>query len=441
MTNEIGISLGEVSVPHLDQYFGLWAMHGETFESMFARVAGMNLTAHILDNQAKSAVSNGDDEAKMQMLEGGIALISIVGAMTKYGSSFSEGGATVRVRRAVRTAAADPNVKAIVLGIDSPGGMVAGNRDLADDVAAAAGAKPVYAFIEDLGASAAYWVASQTRKIYANPMALVGSIGTYGVVYDMSAAAAQQGIKALLFSSGEYKGMGAPGTEINDKQKAEYQRTVDAMNAHFLEAVSKGRKMPMEKVKALADGRIHLAAEAQGMGLIDAVMSFDAMLSEIRNATGQSAAVKNTSTRRGVVMNEAQIAAAETVEVKPVAATYQEIVGKCKGADEKFICKALAGSMTVEQAADAWMEEQNSRISAANEAAAQVQTKRPGVKDLEGTGKGGSTESAADPITAWNEAVAAKVQSGMDKSRAISAVARENPELRQSYVEAYNAKR
>src|SRR5690606_31819803 len=129
------------------------------------------------------------------------------GAMTKQGSSFG-GASTVRTRRAIRSAAADKSVSAIMLLIDSPGGSVSGTSDLADDVANAKKKKPVYAYIEDTCCSAAYWVASQCSAIYANPTAIVGSIGTYMVVADYSRMAENAGVKVHCISTGKYKGAG-----------------------------------------------------------------------------------------------------------------------------------------------------------------------------------------------------------------------------------------
>ena len=84
-----------------------------------------------------------------------MALINLVGTMTKYGSSLSPNAGTVSLRRAVRGAATDRKVKAILRRIDSPAGAALGEDDLADDVRIASEMTPFTAFIEDMGASAA----------------------------------------------------------------------------------------------------------------------------------------------------------------------------------------------------------------------------------------------------------------------------------------------
>src|SRR5581483_9650939 len=109
--------------------------------------------------------------------------------MLMKGQSSMGGTSTVMARRDIRQAVADQDVAGILLAIDSPGGTVAGTDDLAAEVRQARTSKPVWAAIDDLGASAAYWVASQTQRVTVNsPTALVGSIGTLQVIRDLSAA-------------------------------------------------------------------------------------------------------------------------------------------------------------------------------------------------------------------------------------------------------------
>jgi ClpP class serine protease len=153
--------------------------------------------------------------------------------------SWMGGTATLQLRRDIRAAAADPNVSAILLAIDSPGGTAAGTADLAADVRAAARQKPVWAQIEDLGASAAYWLASQADQVFANTARrpMVGSIGTYQTVYDLSAAAEQEGVKVFHFATGPLKGAGMPGTPVTEEQQADFQGRVDAVQDSFDAAV------------------------------------------------------------------------------------------------------------------------------------------------------------------------------------------------------------
>ncbi len=147
----------------------------------------------------------------------GVAVIPMSGPLFKGGSKFSS-ASTVDVRRAVRQARDDPEVRGILLHIDSPGGHVAGIQELADEVRATDKVKPVHAHLDDLGASAAYWVASQARHVTANATAQVGSIGVVAIVEDSSGAAELQGVKVHVVATGERKGdfvPGAPGQGLD----------------------------------------------------------------------------------------------------------------------------------------------------------------------------------------------------------------------------------
>ena len=225
-----------------------------------------------------------EEERKPYLVQDQIAVIPIDGPLTKARSKFG-GASTLDIQRATRAAVRDDTVKGLFYAVDSPGGHVAGIQALADDIAAAGMKKPTRAHIEDLGASAAYWLASQTHHITANKTAEVGSIGTMAVITDDSQRLDRLGVKVHLLSTGPYKGIGAPGTPI-DKEALEYlQSRVNEINAHFLASMQRGRqRMTQEQLHAAADGRVFIAQIAQQMGLIDGVKSFDAAFEDFANA-------------------------------------------------------------------------------------------------------------------------------------------------------------
>ena len=223
--------------------------------------------------------NDGDeDDRPYERTEGGTAILSMAGPLTKKATSAQSlfgGTSTIETQRALREAVKDPEVKRIALHIDSPGGQVSGTADLADAVAKANKSKPVMAYISDMGASAAYWIASQASAIYANTTAMVGSIGVFTVINDMSQAAAEQGVKVHVVRAGKFKGSATPGTEVTESQLAEFQREIDAIAKVFIGAVAKGRGISQDAAASLADGRVHIGASAKKMGLIDGVMGFE----------------------------------------------------------------------------------------------------------------------------------------------------------------------
>lgn len=207
----------------------------------------------------------------------GLGVVNIHGTMMKRDSKFG-GTSTIRARRAIRAMVADKDVRAMLISIDSGGGTAAGTDSLGDEIAAAATAKPVAAHIEDIGASAALWVATQATRVSASRMAFVGSVGTVAVIEDLSGAYERDGIVVHVITSDgaeTFKAAGVDGTKITVEQIAEWRNMVNQINELFLEAVSRGRRLPMERVRAIADGRLYISHEAARLGLVDAVETID----------------------------------------------------------------------------------------------------------------------------------------------------------------------
>jgi len=404
----------------------------------------MNLVAHITDQAAA-----GDRKPRFSASEEGrIAIVEMRGTLTKFGSSLSTAGSTVEARRQIREAARAPEVDGILLVIDSPGGLVDGTADLADSIHEAAKAKPVYAQVEDLAASAAFWVASQATKVFVNqPHAKVGSIGTFTVLYDLSELAEREGIKAVVIKSGDMKGAGVPGTPITDDMKEHIQGLVNDTQAQFDKAIARGRRMKIDAVRAVADGRVFTAGEAQRLGLIDGVQALEKTMSSLRREAKSISRGKATAQLEGGSMSIDDSRASETTVTAPKAVTIKELRAGCPGADEKFLVAQIEREATLPQAQHAWMEEQSKRLAAAEKAQAEAEAKakakeeadakRPGVDPVSESGSGKGDDNT-DALARWNEAVAAKEAQLKDRGKAIRAVVREDPDLHAAYIAAAN---
>lgn len=220
---------------------------------------------------------------------GKTAVVSISGPMINGPSWLSLYGFAVTgdIRAAVSQAAADRGVSEIVLRINSPGGSVSGVSGLSDAVAEAARIKPVRTGVDGMMASAALQVGVQARSVSAGRGDMIGSIGTYAVLYDTSALYEEAGVKPILVSSGGLKGQGVDGLPISDELIADTQRIVDAYTGEFKAAVASGRRMSAEQVSAVATGQVWLAADAQRMGLIDSVESFERAMQSAQQRTAQ----------------------------------------------------------------------------------------------------------------------------------------------------------
>lgn len=305
-----------------------------------ARLARPGADRHAAGTKANAGIGMSGTRLGYSVVDG-IALLDASGVLTKRGDFFEEGTATVALTAAVEAAAADQTVRGAVLRVESPGGTSAGIAELADAIYRLRQAKPTAAYIEDVGASAAYWLASQAERVYANRSALVGSIGTYAVVRDWSAAMEGGGVKTHVIRAGALKGAGTMGEKISDELLAELQKIVEGVNAFFLEGVARGRGLSPAVVAKLADGRIHMAEEAKRLGLIDDIGTMaDAMAFAARGQPARSAAVSGGSTGR---------------DAKPagVRSAADERVGAFKQAfpnDADFAVEQLEAKATLAQA-------------------------------------------------------------------------------------------
>lgn len=271
------------------QHMGPWAVHPQWFAQAVAAVkAGTfkpnhqdGVEAAASDPNVVGEMSGDFFKVRYYIEPGGIARVPFFGQVTKGSSSFG-GASSVWTRQSIRKAIDDDRITAILLHVDSPGGTVSGAGDLADDVKAADDEKPVYTYIEDLGASAAYWIGCQARKVFANPTALVGSIGTMTYVEDTSGAYEKAGIKVTLIATGPLKGQWVDGNPVSEEYIASVRQEVEDLNAHFQAGVTRGRGLEGDDLAAVSDGQCFIASKAQQLGLVDDVCTLQAAMAAIQ---------------------------------------------------------------------------------------------------------------------------------------------------------------
>jgi protease-4 len=329
---DIRLKVPTGDIRRLDQYFGQWAILEDRMRAMLDTVQGTDLFAHVTANKERRrarakietrAVAWSEPAENSVAGAGGgvagvggrgpgsgrsgivnIAIVDVVGPITKYGSSMSDFPGCVEMERTIRNLARDSSVGAIMLRVHSPGGTTDGVEALAGAIRDAAAIKPVGAYGWDLMASAAYWLASQGTLIWAGRSAIVGSIGTYMVIYDSSAWADAVGIKVHVIRAGEMKGAGTPGTEVTDSQRADFQRVIDSLNDVFVADVATGRGISADEARALADGRVHVGAMAVELGLIDGIATFDEALSQLAGKAGLATSTQASAEIAAVAHSE-----------------------------------------------------------------------------------------------------------------------------------------
>lgn len=163
----------------------------------------------------------------------------------------------------------DSAIRAIVLRIDSPGGVVGPSQEIFREVRKTIGTKTVVASMGSIAASGGYYIAAAADGIVANPGTITGSIGVIMAYTNFRKLLDKIGLIPVVIKSGEFKDMGSPTREMTPDEKRVLQNFVDQTHRQFVQAVSEGRKMDPAHAASLADGRIFTGEEAVKQGLVD----------------------------------------------------------------------------------------------------------------------------------------------------------------------------
>src|SRR5437762_5006839 len=168
------------------------------------------------------------------------------------------------------------SIESILLNIDSPGGGVAVSQEIYTEIKRLRekNDKIVVAYLSSTGASGAYYVACAANKIVANPGTIVGSIGVIAEWVNYADLMEWAKLKDVVFKTGEFKDTGSPSRALTENEKKYFQGLIDDMYVQFVEAVASGRKLDLQEVRSLADGRVFTGRDAKSRKLIDEIGNF-----------------------------------------------------------------------------------------------------------------------------------------------------------------------
>jgi signal peptide peptidase SppA len=201
----------------------------------------------------------------------GIAIIPMHGSLiNRFGGYYGYVTGYNFLRSQFNLAINDPDVTAIVFDVNSYGGEAAGCFELAAEIAAARGTKPIIAMVDSNCYSAAYALASAADKIIAIPSAGLGSVGVVAMHMDMSQWLDKIGLKITFIYSGDHKVDGNPYQALPASVKADIQKGVDKSRATFVTVVAQNRKMD-EKVVYDTEAKTYRADDAKALGLVDVI--------------------------------------------------------------------------------------------------------------------------------------------------------------------------
>lgn len=235
-----------------------------------------------------AAVKEQAERTGSRKLSDQVLMLDAVAVVPLYGVlgigwdewELAAGGIDVlEVEETVRALMESAEVEAIVLDFDSPGGMHQGTVELAEYLAEAKVEKPIFSFTRTMMCSAAYYLAAGTDAIYASKSAVVGSIGTYIPMMDMSGLYEKLGLKAEVIADGKYKGAGYPGTSLSKEQRAQLQDVVNYASRAFKNHVLQYRRDVAEETM---QGQAFWGEQGPETGLTDSVATLGQTIGDVR---------------------------------------------------------------------------------------------------------------------------------------------------------------
>lgn len=268
-------------------FAGVWAMDAIRLE-----VLHRHLTT-VRDWPSPAQVDAGREAAAqaLRQVKGRVAVLPVCGVIEQRYSALSYffgGCSTDETGLALDAFLANPQIDAVVLDVDSPGGSIYGVGELADKIYQARGRKPIYAVANSMAASAAYWIGSAAGNFICTPGGEVGSIGVFAMHADYSGALEAQGIKVTIAKAGRYKAEFSPYAPLSSDARDYLQERVDGSYTDFVKAVAQGRGVSPAEVRGkFGGGRSLDAATALEAGMIDRIATLDDVLGKL---TGNPAA-------------------------------------------------------------------------------------------------------------------------------------------------------
>jgi signal peptide peptidase SppA len=210
---------------------------------------------------------------------GAVAVLPVYGPLAyrpDFWSTLLGGSTYLGTIRALAAAKVDPNIRAVVLEWDSPGGEVGGVAELVAAIHETAVAKPVISYVNLHAASAAFWAASQADEVIVTASARVGAIGVFYVHLDASGMYSKIGINPTVVSAGKFKAEQSEFAPLSADARAYLQTEVNAAHNAFIAAVAAGRRVPAATVREqFGQGRLVTAEDAVRVGMADRVGGLD----------------------------------------------------------------------------------------------------------------------------------------------------------------------
>ena len=211
-------------------------------------------------------------EKDNEIISNGIAIVPIKGAILPEDSNdilSGSGMGSDTIISNLRKAMENDGIKAVVLEINSPGGTVVASREVANYVKLLSEKKPVVAWIREMGASGAYWIASSSDVIIADEMSITGSVGVLSSYLEFSGLLEKYGVGYERLVAGELKDVGSPFRSLNEDERRLMNAKLRKIQDLFIKEVAENRKLDNAQINEIRHGFFYLGIEGKELGLVD----------------------------------------------------------------------------------------------------------------------------------------------------------------------------
>jgi signal peptide peptidase SppA len=270
-----------------------WAIEPSKLEDIVAfleaRASGIIPSEDEIQSRFKVESQTADEDDEPKIIDG-VQVVDVFGTLAprmNLMARFSGGTSTQKLAKELQAAGVNDAVETVILRIDSPGGAASFTPEAAAAVRDLASKKRVVASATNQMASGAYWIGAAADEVIASPSTTVGSIGVYTILQNVKEQADRAGVKFDVFRAGDLKAAGNPYEELTESRKASIQKQVDDIYTNFIGDIASFRDVSISTVKNdFGKGSTFLASEAQSLGMIDGVATFDQVLERERKSVG-----------------------------------------------------------------------------------------------------------------------------------------------------------
>ncbi len=193
-----------------------------------------------------------------------------IGVVTVEGTITSSDKITAQLVKFTR----DRSIKAIIVRVNSPGGLVGPSQEIYREIQKTVPYKKVVVSMGAVAASGGYYLSAAADKIVSNPGTITGSIGVLMEFLRLEELMDKIGVDLEIVKTGEFKAMGSPDRKLTEREREVIHEIIFDLQKQFVEAIAAGRGLPLEKVRQIADGRVFSGAQAKELGLVDMLGNF-----------------------------------------------------------------------------------------------------------------------------------------------------------------------